>query len=128
MRSIENVPNLLQDMCDKGLRELIDDSCKMKQLKEHKLVEETLTELKNQCPPFSESETLVFPETQKFPELLFLLNILSTPELPFAQPPTPEIPVKHPGDECTHYLVLFQNLLKEMEEIEQFKKPTGRIF
>ena len=29
--SIENLPNLLQDMCDKGLIELIDDSYKIKQ-------------------------------------------------------------------------------------------------
>ena len=59
MWSIENLPNLLQDMCDNGLIELTDDSYKIKQIKEHKLVEETLAELTSQCPPFSESETLV---------------------------------------------------------------------
>ena len=47
-------------MCNKGLIELIDDSYKIKQTKERELVEETLTELMNQCPPFSESETSVF--------------------------------------------------------------------
>ena len=50
-------------MCDKGLTELIDDSYKIKQTKERKLVEETLAKLTSQCPPFSESETSVFPET-----------------------------------------------------------------
>ena len=59
MWSIENLPNLLQDMCDNGLIELTDDSYKIKQIKEHKLVEETLAELTSQCPSFSESETLV---------------------------------------------------------------------
>ena len=59
MWSIENLPNLLQDMCDNGLIELTDDSYKIKQIKEHKLVEETLAELTSQCLPFSESETLV---------------------------------------------------------------------
>ena len=81
MWSIENLPNLLQDMRDKGLIELIDYSCKIKQTKERKLVEESLTELSSQCPPFSESETLVFPETQKSLESLFLRKSLSTPEL-----------------------------------------------
>ena len=65
MWSMEHLPNLLEDMCDKGLIKLIDDSYKIKQTKERKLVEETLTELTSQSPPFSESETLVFPETQK---------------------------------------------------------------
>ena len=59
MWSIENLPNLLQDMCNNGLIELTDDSYKIKQIKEHKLVEETLAELTSQCPSFSESETLV---------------------------------------------------------------------
>ena len=36
---------------------------KIKQTKERQLVEETLAELTTQCAPFSESETLVFPET-----------------------------------------------------------------
>ena len=105
--SIENLPNLLQDMCDKGLIELIGDSYKIKKTKERKLVEETLTEVTSQCPHFSESETLVSPETQKSPESLFLQKRLSTPELPSAQPPTPKRPVKHLGGECTHNLVLF---------------------
>ena len=65
MWPMEHLPNLLEDMCDKGLIKLIDDSYKIKQTKERKLVEETLTELTSQSPPFSESETLVFPETQK---------------------------------------------------------------
>ena len=59
MWSIENLPNLLKNMCDNGLIELTDDSYKIKQIKEHKLVEETLAELASQCPSFSESETLV---------------------------------------------------------------------
>ena len=88
--SIENLPKLLQ-----GLIELVDDSYKIKQTKERKLVEEAASELTNQCPPFSESETLVFPETPKSPELLFLQKSLSTPEIPSAQPPTPKRPVKH---------------------------------
>ena len=29
--SIENLPNLLQDMCNKGIIELVDDSYKIKQ-------------------------------------------------------------------------------------------------
>ena len=115
MWSIETLLNLLQDMCDKGLIELIDDSYKMKQTKERKLVEKTLTKLTSQCSPFSESETLVFLETQKSPESLSLRKSLSTPELPYTQAPTSKRPVKHPGDECTNNLVLLQNLLKEME-------------
>ena len=63
------------------------------------MVEETLAELRSQCAPFSESETLVFPESQKTPESLFLRK-------------TPKRPVKHPEDECTHNLVLFQKLLE----------------
>ena len=59
---------------------------------------------------------------------MFLRKSLSTPELPSAQPPTPKRPVKHPGDECTHNLVLFQNLMKEMEEIKRFTKSTERKF
>ena len=46
MWSIENLPNLLQNMCDKGLIELIDDSNKINQTKERKLVEETIAEQK----------------------------------------------------------------------------------
>ena len=58
------------------------------------------------------------------PGIIFLRKSLSTPELPSAQSPTPKRPVKHPGDECTYSLVLFQNLLKEMEEIKQFTIST----
>ena len=82
----------------------------------------------SQCPPFSESGTLAFPETQKSPESLFLRESLSTPELPSSQPPTPKRPVKHPADKCTHNLVLFQNLLKEMKEIKWFTKSTEQKF
>ena len=78
-------------------------------------------------PPFSESETLVFPETSNSPESLFLRKSLSTPEIPSAQPPTPKRPVKHPADECTHNLVLFQNLLKEMKEIKRFTNSSLQI-
>ena len=126
--STENLPNLLQDMCNKGLIELVDDSCKIKQTKKPKFVEETLVELTSQCTPFSESETSVFPGSQKSPEPLFLRKNLSTPELPSAQPPTSKRPVKHTGDKCTHNLVLFQNLLKEMEEIKRFTKSPERKF
>ena len=70
MWATENLPDLLQNMCEKGLTQLIDDSYKIKQTKERKLVKETLAELSSQCPPFPESDTLVFPETQKSQELL----------------------------------------------------------
>ena len=83
-------------MCDKGLIEKVDDSYKIEQTKERKLVEETLAELTSQCAPFCESETLVFSETRKPPESLFLRKRLSTQELPSSQPPTPKRPVKHP--------------------------------
>ena len=76
MWSIENRPNLLQGMCDQGLIELIDDTYKIKQTEERELVEETLTELTSQCPPFSETETQISPE------LLSLRKSLSTLELP----------------------------------------------
>ena len=102
---------------------MVDDSYKIKQTRERKLAEETRAELTSQCAPLSESETLVFPEFPKSPELLFLRKSLSTPELPSAQPPTPKRPVKHPWDECTHNLVSFQHL-KEMEEIKRFTKLT----
>ena len=122
--SIEHLPNLLQDMWDKGLVELVDDSYKSKQTKKRELVVETLAELTNQCPPFSESENSVFPETQNFLESLFLRKSLSIPEIPAAQPLTPKWPVKHAGDECTHNSVLFQNFLKEIEEIKRFTKSS----
>ena len=80
--SIENLPNLLQDICDKGLIELVDDSYKIKQTKKCELVQETLAELTDQNPPFSESETLVFAGTQKSPESLLLRKSLGTPEIP----------------------------------------------
>ena len=105
MWSIENLPNLLEDICNKGLIELVDDFYKIKQTRELKLAEETLAELTGQCAPLSESETLVFPKSQKSPESLLLRKSLSTPELPSAQPPKPRRPVKHPGDKCTHNLV-----------------------
>ena len=105
MWSIENLPNLLEDICNKGLIELVDDFYKIKQTRELNLAEETLAELTGQCAPLSESETLVFPKSPKSPESLLLRKSLSTPELPSAQPPTPRRPVKHPGDECTHNLV-----------------------
>ena len=59
---------------------------------------------------------------------MFLQKSLSTSELPSAQPPTPKRPVKHPRDKCTHNLVLFQNLLKKMEEIKRFTRLTKRKF
>ena len=59
---------------------------------------------------------------------MFLRKSLSTPELPSAQPPTPKRPVKHPGGACTQNLVLFQNLLKEMEELKRFTKSTEQEF
>ena len=40
----------------------------------------------------------------------------------------PKRPVKHPGHECTYNSVLFQNHLKEMEEIKRFTKSTKRKF
>ena len=89
------------------------DAYKIKQTR--KLVEETLPELTSQCAPFFELETLVFPGTQKSPESLFLRKSLSIPELPSAQPPTLKRPVKHVGDDCTHNLVLFKNLMKDMK-------------
>ena len=96
--------------------------------KERELVEEALAELTNQCPPFSESKTLVFSEIPKSSKPLFLRKNLSNPEISSAQPPTPKIPVKHRGDECTHNLVLFQNLQKEMEEIKRSTKSTELNF
>ena len=47
VQSIENLSNLLQDMCDKDFIELVDDSYKISQTKERELVEETLAELMN---------------------------------------------------------------------------------
>ena len=120
MWSMEHLPNLLEDMCDKGLIKLIDDSYKIKQTKERKLVEETNRTHKS-ISPFFWVRDFSFSRNPKIPQSLFLQKSLSTPELPSAQPPTP---VKHPGDECTHNLVLFQNLLKEMEEIKRFTKST----
>ena len=58
-------------MCNKGFMELGDDTHKIKQTQERKLVEEILVELSSQSAPFSESETLVIPKTQKFPESFF---------------------------------------------------------
>ena len=116
-------------MRDKGLIELVDDAYEIKQTQKRKLVEETLAKLTSQCSPFSESETAVIPKTPKSQESLFLQRSLSTPELLSAQPPTPKRTVKHVGDDCTHNLVLFQNLfMKEMEEIKQITKSTEGKF
>ena len=115
-------------MCNKGLIELVDDSYKIKQTRERKLVEENLAELTSHCFLFSESGTLVFPESQKSQGSLFLRKIFSTLELPSAQLPTPERPIKQRGDECTHNLILFQNFLKGMEEIKRFAKSTKGKF
>ena len=57
---MKDLPNLLQDVCNKDLRELVDDSYKIKQTKECKLVEETLAKLTSQCAPISESKTLFY--------------------------------------------------------------------
>ena len=81
MWSIENLLNLLQDISSKGLIELVYDSYKIKQARKPNLLEETLAEITSQCAPFSESEILVFPESQKSSESLFLRKSLSTPEL-----------------------------------------------
>ena len=70
--SIENVLNLLHDMCFKGFTELVNNTYKIKQTQEGTLVEETLAELTSQYATFSESKTLVTPETQKSSESLFL--------------------------------------------------------
>ena len=59
---------------------------------------------------------------------MFLRKSLSTKEIPSAQSPTPKRPAKHSSEECTHNLVLFQNLLKEMEEIKRFTKSIERNF
>ena len=89
---------------------------------ERKLVADTLAKL------YESLFNLVFPESQKSPKSLFLRKSLSTPERPSAQPLTPKKPVKHPGDKCTHNLVLFQNLLNKMEEIKRFTKSNERKF
>ena len=47
VQSIENLSYILQDMCDKDLIELVDDSYRINQTKEHELVEETLAKLTN---------------------------------------------------------------------------------
>ena len=56
---IENLSNLLQKICGKGLIELVRDTYKIKQTEENKLVEETLAKLTSQCALFSVSVTLV---------------------------------------------------------------------
>ena len=127
MWSIKNLTDVLQDMCDKGFIELVDDSYTINQTKERKLVEETLFEFTSQYAPFSESQTLAFPETQKFLKSLFLLKSFSVSELRSAQPPTPEEPVKHPGDECTHNLVLFQNLLRDGRNKTVYKVDWTKV-
>ena len=114
-------------MCDKGFKELVDDSYTLKQTKERKLVEETLFEFTSQCAPFSESETLAFPETEKSLKSLFLLKSFSASELRSAQPPMPEGPVKHPGEECTHNIVLFQNLLRDGRNKTGYKVDWAKV-
>ena len=47
VQSIENLSYILQDMCDKDLIELVDDSYRINQTKERELVEETLAKLTN---------------------------------------------------------------------------------
>ena len=47
VQSIENLSYILQDMCDKDLIELVDDSYRISQTKERELVEETLAKLTN---------------------------------------------------------------------------------
>ena len=37
-------------------------------------------------------------------------------------------PVKYPGEYCAHNFFLFQNLLKEIDEIKRFTKSTERKF
>ena len=73
MWSIENLPNLSQDMCDKGLIELADDSYQINQTKERKLVEETLVnDSQINIPLFLNQRLNVFSETPKSRESLFL--------------------------------------------------------
>ena len=86
-----------------------------------------LTKFTSQYAPFSEFESLAFPETQKSLKSLFLRKSFSTPELPSTQPLTPKRPVKHLGDDCTHNLVLYQNIMTEMEE-KQFTRSTEEKF
>ena len=59
---------------------------------------------------------------------MFLRKSLSTKEIQSVQSPTPKRPAKHSGEECTRNLVLFQSLLKEMEEIKRFTKSIERKF
>ena len=84
--------------------------------------EKTPAEFTSQCVPFSESVTLVIPETQKSSESLFLRKSLSTPELLSTQPPMPQWPVKHLEDDWKHNIALLPNLMKEMEETKRFTK------
>ena len=75
-------------------------------------------------PPFSESATLAISETQKSPESLFFKKSFSTSELSSTQSTKPKRPLKHLENDCTYNLVLFQNLMKEMEEIKWLIKST----
>ena len=52
---------------------------------------------------------------------LFLRKSLIIPEPPSAQPATLKKSVKHPGDECTHNLVLYQDLLKRFTKSTEWK-------
>ena len=86
MWSIENLPNLSQDMCDKGLIELVDDSNQINQTKERKLVEETLVNdsqinvplfLKKRLTFFQKPQNPgnhCFYEKAKVPQKFHLLN------------------------------------------------------
>lgn len=85
-------------MCDKRIIELVDDACKRKQRQDRKLVEKTQSEITIQCSRFSQSETLIIPETQKSTERttsILLRENLNTIELLSVQPSTPKGSVKH---------------------------------
>ena len=114
--SIENLPNLLQDICDKGLIELVDDSYKIKQTKKCELVEETIWPNSQIKIPLFLNQRLQFLQESKNPRNHCFYEKAQAPQK------------FHLGQECTHNLVLFQNLLKEMEEIKRFTKSTERKF
>ena len=115
-------------MCDKGLIELVDDSYKVKQTKERELIKRPQPNSRINIHRFLNQRLQFFQKPKNSAESLFLRKSLSTKEIPSAQSPTPKRPAKHSGEECTHNLVLFQNLLKEMEEIKRFTKSIERKF
>ena len=101
-------------MCDKGIIELVDDARKIKQTQDRKLVAETQSEITCQCVLFSQSETLIIPETQKSLAcitLLFLRGSLNAPELPSGQSSTTKRSAKHLENSCTCDLAHFQKFL-----------------